>query len=580
MSETDRTLVEGFDRLERRLEAVEGRLSALEGGPLPSTTGGGTEMAGIEEGPIPAPETAPAKTPFQEVVPLIGRTLMVLGGGFALRAMTENEVVPQVIGTVLGIVYALVWLALADRAAGQRHRTSAVFHGLAATAIVYPLLWEATARFGFLSPTASALALMVITLVALGVAARRNLLPMAWVVALAATGTVLILAGITKMLVLFVSLVLLFGLVSLILADRRGWLGLARFFAVVADLSVLMLTVVFLVGDSERVAAVIQPVSLVVLQLGLVAVYLGTCYVRTLFRHVEVTIDEILQGAAALLVGLGGAIAVTGGTTVSGVPLAVVSLGLAALSYTASFAVIDRALEKRRSFIFFTTTALVFTLVGFGVMLEGSTRAVALAAVGLLATWIGGTRQRATLSLHGAVYVTAAAISVGLFESVVAAFSAPHAASVASITPATVFVIVVAGVCSWFEVATHGKTWGRFSRAPKLMMVLVLMLGVGAMLVTLGARLIPAAADGQVSAGALATLRTAVLALAALALALLGRWSRLPEAAWLVYPVLIAGGLKLLLEDIRAGHALTLFISFALYGGALILSPRLARRRE
>jgi len=580
LSEVDRTLAERFDRLERRLETVEGRLSALERGPLPSTTVAGTEEGTIEEAPVSTPETVADKTPSQEVVPLIGRTLMVLGGGFALRAMTESGVVPQVIGTVLGIGYALVWLALADRAAGQRRRTSAVFHGLAATAIVYPLLWEATARFGFLSPSASALALLVITLVALGVAARRNLLPMAWVVALAATGTALTLAGITKMLVLFVSLVLLFGLVSLILADRRGWLGLARFFAVVADASVLMLTVVFLVGDSERVAAVLQPVSLVVLQLALVAVYLGTCYVRTLFRHVEVTIDEILQGAAALLVGLGGAIAVTEGTSVSDIPLAVVSLGLAALSYTASFAVIDRALEKRGSFIFFTTTALVFTLVGFGVMLEGSPRAVAFAAVGLLTTWIGGTRQRATLSLHGAVYVTAAAISVGLFEWVAAAFSAPQAAPVASITPAVAFVVVVAGVCSWFDVATHGKTWGRFSRAPKLMMVLVLMLGVGATLVTLGASLISAAADGQVSAGAMATLRTAVLALAALALALLGRWSRLPEAAWLVYPVLIAGGLKLLLEDIRAGHALTLFISFALYGGALFLSPRLARRRE
>ena len=579
MSETDITLAERYDHLARRLEAVEGRLSALERGQLPSTTVAGTETAAIEEALEATPASGPARTPSQEVVPLIGRTLMVLGGGFALRAMTESGAVPQVVGTVLGIGYALVWLVLADRAAGRQRRTSAVFHGLAATAIVYPLLWEATARFGLLSGSAGAFALLVVTLIALGIAARRDLLPMAWVVALAATGTSLALAGITRMLVLFASLILTFGLVSLILAYRRGWLGLARFFAVVADLSVLMLTVVFLAGASERVAEILQPVSLVVLQLALVVVYLGTYYVRALFRHAEVTIDEILQGAAALLVGLGGAIAVTEGTSVSDVPLGVVSLGLAALSYIASFAVIDRAMEKRHSFIFFTTTAMVFTLVGFGVMFEGATRSVSLAAVGLLAAWLGGARQRATLSLHGAVYVTAAAISVGLLEWVTVAFSAPQAPSVASITPAAIFVIVVAAVCNWFQVATHGKTWGRFSRAPKLMMIFVLMLGLGATLVTLGATLIPSAADGQVSAGTLATLRTAVLALAALALALLGRWSRLPEAAWLVYPVLAAGGLKLLLEDVRAGHALTLFISFALYGGALILSSRLVRRR-
>ena len=60
--------------------------------------------------------------------------------------------------------------------------------------------------------------------------------------------------------------------------------------------------------------------------------------------------------------------------------LGVVSLGLAALSYTASFAVIDRTIEKRHSFIFFTTTAMVFTLVGFGVMFDGALQAVALAS--------------------------------------------------------------------------------------------------------------------------------------------------------------------------------------------------------
>jgi len=223
---------------------------------------------------------------------------------------------------------------------------------------------------------------------------------------------------------------------------------------------------------------------------------------------------------------------------------------------------------------------MVFTLVGFGVMFEGSLRAVAFAAVGLLTAWIGGARQRATLSLHGAVYVLAAAISVGLFEWVAVAFTAPNAAAVSSITPAAVFVILVAGLCSWLDVALHGKTWGRFSRAPKLMTLLVLLMGLGATLVTLGATRVPAAADGQLSAGALATLRTGILALAAIGVALLGRWRRLPEAVWLVYPILIVGGLKLLIEDLRAGHALTLFISFALYGGALILSPRLVRRKS
>ena len=57
-----------------------------------------------------------------------------------------------------------------------------------------------------------------------------------------------------------------------------------------------------------------------------------------------------------------------------------------------------------------------------------------------------------------------------------------------------------------------------------------------------------------------------------------GQWLR--EASWLVYPVLVLGGLKLLVEDFPAGRPLTLLIALALYGGALVLAPRLARKRK
>jgi hypothetical protein len=53
--------------------------------------------------------------------------------------------------------------------------------------------------------------------------------------------------------------------------------------------------------------------------------------------------------------------------------------------------------------------------------------------------------------------------------------------------------------------------------------------------------------------------------------------SRALELGWLLYPVLVAGGLKLLAEDLRYSRASTLFVALALYGGALIVAPRLAR---
>ena len=56
-----------------------------------------------------------------------------------------------------------------------------------------------------------------------------------------------------------------------------------------------------------------------------------------------------------------------------------------------------------------------------------------------------------------------------------------------------------------------------------------------------------------------------------------GRIARAFELGWLLYPVLIAGGLKLLAEDLRGSRASMLFVALAFYGAALIVAPRLAR---
>ena len=59
-----------------------------------------------------------------------------------------------------------------------------------------------------------------------------------------------------------------------------------------------------------------------------------------------------------------------------------------------------------------------------------------------------------------------------------------------------------------------------------------------------------------------------------------GGFPRFVEARWLVYPVLLVGAVKLLLEDVPAGRAATLVLSFALYGAALIVAPKLAKRPQ
>jgi hypothetical protein len=573
--ERERPELEGtIERLADRLAAVERRLAVLEGSasapPEPVST---RRAAGA------AAEKTESRSTGAEAVALLGRTLVVLGGAFALRAITEAGILNQTTGAAIGMAYAVVWIMLADRSAAVDRRQSAFFHGLTATVIAYPLLWEAIVRFRFLSPVAGAVAMTVLTGVTIFVTARRDLRRLAWGVALVAAGTALTLAVATKMLVVFAGFLLLLGFATLWLGYLKDWHDLGWTLAGLVDVCVLGMTAIALIGDPDQVERILRPASLVVLQLSLVVAYFGAFFYRTLARSEELAIAEIVQGIAAVLIGLGGAIAVTHTMGLPGDVLGAVSLVTAAGCYAASFAFIDRRLERRVSFIFYTSLALVFALVGFGWLLDAAGLSLVLSAAAVLAAWLGAFKSRATLSLHGAVYAVAAAITSGLVASSVDALAAPGVPA-GGITASGAIALAVLGVCVALPVATHGKTWGRFSRYPKLVLLAFFLLGAGGVVVGLGARFLPVAEGKGPEPGALADLRTGVLSVAALLLAWLGRWRAMPEAIWLVYAVLGLGGLKLLLEDLRAGRAATLFVSLALYGGALILAPRLARRRK
>jgi hypothetical protein len=83
-----------------------------------------------------------------------------------------------------------------------------------------------------------------------------------------------------------------------------------------------------------------------------------------------------------------------------------------------------------------------------------------------------------------------------------------------------------------------------------------------------------------VNLGALATVRTGVLAAAVLLVAWTGRRARFREWAWLIYPLLVLIGLKMVAQDFKYSRPATLFIALALYGAALIVAPRLRRGGE
>jgi len=113
-------------------------------------------------------------------------------------------------------------------------------------------------------------------------------------------------------------------------------------------------------------------------------------------------------------------------------------------------------------------------------------------------------------------------------------------------------------------------------RIPRFGAAVPVLLGAGWAAVTA----LTGLAGGGPSAAAVS--RTAVLAVTVIALAFAARRTRWAELGWPVVPLLALGCVKLLIEDMRRGSAVTLTVSLALFGTALIVAPRLllAARRE
>src|SRR5687768_3406785 len=128
-------LASKIDALLRRLDEVDRRLDTLE-----------HRFATLGLPPLGAPATeqpAAADRRFASsydplgIASLTGRTFLVLGGGYLLRALTDSGLVARPLGVALGLAYALVWFWMADRDAARRRTLSAGFHGTAAALVAF-----------------------------------------------------------------------------------------------------------------------------------------------------------------------------------------------------------------------------------------------------------------------------------------------------------------------------------------------------------------------------------------------------------------------------------------------------------
>lgn len=563
-----------LERLEKKIELLSERLrrvedAVLSGKPAPVADTAPAARAEVDR-PVDSTEGFPATT----MISLIGRTLIIMGGAFLLRWLTQSGYLPQRVGSIVGVLYALLWIAMADRKAGRGERHSAAFHAVTGTMIALPLLVEVTVKFHYLTPTLSAIHLAAFILLGLVVAGRKDLRILAWIVTLPAAPVAFVLATETLATTPFLVSLLILGFVTLWLGYLRHWHVLATLMAAAANLG-LSLTVLDFVMATRRTAVErhITLAQILFLLFALVALYFGSYSFRVFRRRRTITPLEIGNTLVVMLVGLGGAaIAIDAGGH-SMLPLGIVCLILSVAGYVAAYGFLPRRDPNRRNFLFYTVLGLAMVLLGLELSLGAAASAVALTVIALVGGVLAKRIASPILFLHGGVYAVAAIIRSGLLGATVGAFVGGAADIVAWSYPPLIGALVLAAIYPWLPRPLGRKTDTNLGRRFADLLLFVTVIAVFGALVALIAQMSP-----QGSPRLLACARTCALAVSAVILAWVSGRPRFPGLAWLVYTLLLFGALKLVVEDIRAGGAAALFLSFAFYGGALIIVPRLLHR--
>jgi hypothetical protein len=572
------------DLLRARIEALEGEVRRLA-----LRVDGLEDAAGVRpvgaEAPLPghsprliedAPREAPSVIPQAPgIVALGGRTILALAGAYLVRALTDAGILSPLGGVALGLAYALLWYVQADRAGAKGEALSASFHGLAAGLIAYPLLWETSTQLGILAPPAALAALVGVFAAGSAVAARHRLAFVAWLGAYLALGTVAALLVETHEMLAAVLTLLVVAAIVEAFAFRELWLGMRWPTALVLDGAVLIL--VWLVGRQEGLPEGYPPVwpaAAVAAALALPGLYLPSIAARTLRPdHVAGPFD-VLQAVAALAIGLGGAAHVVAAQGGSGFGLGLVATGLGALCYTVAFAFVERREGPGRNFYVYSSAGGLLTLLGSQAVFAPGGQAVLWCALGVAAIGLGRRLDRMTLRLHGTAYLWAAGLASGLVASVSQDLLGRARAGL-PLPSLPGCLTAVAALGCFAVLARDDRVQGR-GRIPHGLVAAFASWIVAGILVAVLVQ--PLDALGTVAA--IATIRTGVLALLAVCLAEMARRFGLVELSWLVYPVLLLGGFKLLAEDVPAGRPAALFMSFGLYGIALILAPRLLRAKS
>ena len=556
-----------------RLDAVEARLAAIE-----------RRLAALEEGSVLGPHqeafegassVALGEESVSSAAAHLGRVLLIFGGAYLLRAITDFGFLPTLAGIPVGIAYAVFWLYMAWRTGGRPHeRVAAMLYGGVSVLLVLPILVEAVSHFKLLTGTSSAAALVAFCAAALYVAYARELKSLAWLTVAGGIAASFVLLRASGAAATFCTLALVMGVTSYWIVHVRPWRGLQWLGAVGADAAVVLIATL---SASEHWS--VAPAAGYGLAMALWSVYLAGFALRSHVLGRPPGLFEVFQTVLAGLVAFGVAL-----WTARDHPAWITLLGTAALGFGAAayaLAFSPKTREARgRGFYFYSTLALGLVIGGSALLMPAGIAAAGWGLMAIVLAWISGKQDRVSLSLHCAIALVAACIASGAAADALVTLAGAGGNGWPALRATQLVVAGSAVACLFVPVAQVSDRWGRFASLPQLTVLVLSVWVVGGEMVDVAAPLIAGAGGDSPDLGILAALRTGVLSASAVVLALSSRHPRWPEARWLAYPVLVAVGVKLVFEDFPHGRPVTLFLALGLVGGALIAVSKLMRRKK
>ena len=541
-------LEEKVTRLVERVEQLEHRHSELPA--LPKAWPLDSQL-----------ESPSARAAMSRWVTFLGRSCVVLGGAFLVRALTDARILPGGLGAALGILFAATWLLFSHRAAAVGEPVSAGFHGVVAALIAYPLVLESTTRLGVMSTLAAAMTLVGFTALLLTVSRRDPMGWLAWVGVVACLLTTFVLLRATEARAEFIGVLLILATATYFWPGDRSWRrGLPWAPAVILDL-VILRTVL---GVSPP--ALFFPLTLAVLSLGLVLS-------RTAGSR-PVGVFEVFQTVTGLVIGLAGALRIA---REMGHGEGAVAAGVVAASLVTTFfaaRVVPRRGNREQDFLFYAALSLALLSFGAALLATGGWRGALWSLLALVAVLLGRRRHPVSLWSLAALLAMGAAFSSGLSSEIWQAVAGRQAIHWVSMAPGSIVVLglVVLGyvgtVPSPRPAPSSPTSWAS-ARVPAAVLLLLGAAGVAGLILKTSHAF-------TVDLARLAGARIVVAVVAAFSLALIRRRVARPELTWVAFLALALGGVELVFVELPSGRPLTLLVSFVVYGAGLILVPRLA----